>query len=340
MKLKGWMLRKVNGMGNPGSRVEPRSHAAMAAGGAGAPQFDASRLRAFGEHRGAMPDDVENLGPYRALIGAIREELEHFVTTQLRLHLAIAERGCARIRRNQATKATSIASCCAGSSRRRLSRSSYLAKEVIAALRNASAIDLSPAGLNAAQQDRAQTRKGAIWEHSSSCDELASKRRAVSSDPTGRWSARDTCACERPRLPGSKRADAACRADVRDDIEDAGAFAVSSSRPSCRAVVMPSARERAAKSWSMGPCQPPALQMWLEKGWWVVDAGSTNGIRVESVKAWLRDVTRRWRSARRRSSTRRVAGPPSIQRRAAVPVVAASVEVPPPLKPERLHRRR
>ena len=39
-----------------------------------------------------MPHDVENLGPYRTLIGAIREELEHFVTTQLRLHLAIAER--------------------------------------------------------------------------------------------------------------------------------------------------------------------------------------------------------------------------------------------------------
>src|SRR5437762_12749700 len=94
MKLKGWMLRKVNGMGNPASRVEPQSHAAMAAHGAGAPQshIHEPRMRAVGEQRCGVPDDAEQLGPYSALIGAIREELEHFVTTQLRLHLAIAER--------------------------------------------------------------------------------------------------------------------------------------------------------------------------------------------------------------------------------------------------------
>ena len=36
--------------------------------------FDARepRLRAFGERRGAVPDDVETLGPYRDLIRAIR----------------------------------------------------------------------------------------------------------------------------------------------------------------------------------------------------------------------------------------------------------------------------
>src|SRR5437588_7063880 len=76
MKLKGWMLRKVNGMGNPASRAEPQSHAAMAAHGAGAPQthMHEPRMRAVGQQRGGVPDDAEHLGPYSALIGAIREE--------------------------------------------------------------------------------------------------------------------------------------------------------------------------------------------------------------------------------------------------------------------------
>src|ERR1700675_867357 len=149
MKLKGWMLRKVNGMGNPGSRVEPRSHAAMAAHGAGASQSEPRepRMRAIGEQRGGVPDDAEHLGPYSALIGAIREELEHFVTTQLRLHLAIAER-------DRYVLTSVEVECDESKGHRDLLRrftsefkpeqiKHYLAKEVIAGLRNASAIDLS-----------------------------------------------------------------------------------------------------------------------------------------------------------------------------------------------------
>src|ERR1700716_3242653 len=93
MKLKNWMLRKVNGLPAQDPRVEPRSQAATLRG-AGAPGPGASEpsLRAFGDPRGGVPANAEDLGPYRGLIGAIREELEQFVTTQLRLHLAIAER--------------------------------------------------------------------------------------------------------------------------------------------------------------------------------------------------------------------------------------------------------
>ena len=150
MKLKGWMLRKVNAMGNPGSRVEPQSHAAMAAHDTREP-----RMRAVGEQRGGVPDDAEHLGPYSALIGAIREELEHFVTTQLRLHLAIAER-------DRYVLTSVEVECDESDEHRDLLRrfigefkpeqiKHYLAKEVIAGLRNASAIDLSQfAGLNAA----------------------------------------------------------------------------------------------------------------------------------------------------------------------------------------------
>jgi len=166
MKLKGWMLRKVNGMGNPASRAEPQSHAAMAAHGAGAPQthMHEPRMRAVGKQRGGVPDDAEHLGPYSALIGAIREELEHFVTTQLRLHLAIAER-------DRYVLASVEVECDESNEHRDLLRrfigefkpeqiKHYLANEVIAGLRNASGIDLSQfAALNAAQQDGARSEE-------------------------------------------------------------------------------------------------------------------------------------------------------------------------------------
>jgi hypothetical protein len=40
----------------------------------------------------ARASGLEHLGAYRPLVAAIREELERFVATDLRLHLAIAER--------------------------------------------------------------------------------------------------------------------------------------------------------------------------------------------------------------------------------------------------------
>ncbi|MDQ6917600.1 MAG: hypothetical protein M3023_07260, partial [Pseudomonadota bacterium] len=159
MKLKGWMLKKVNRMGNPGSQVEPRARGAVAERGAGPSPSDTREpsMRAFAEQRG-IPDDAEHLGPYRALIGAIREELEHFVTSQLRLHLAIAER-------DRYLLASIEVECDESDEHRELLRrfiaefkpeqiKHYLANEVIAGLRNASSIDLSQfAGLNAAQRD-------------------------------------------------------------------------------------------------------------------------------------------------------------------------------------------
>src|SRR4029450_13766953 len=42
--------------------------------------------------RGRSSPRLAHLGVYRPLVGAIREELERFVASDLRLHLAIAER--------------------------------------------------------------------------------------------------------------------------------------------------------------------------------------------------------------------------------------------------------
>src|ERR1700682_1020134 len=289
MKLKGWMLRKVNGMGNPGSRVEPQSHAAMAAHDTRAPG-----MRAVGEQRGGVPDDAEHLGPYSALIGAIREELEHFVTTQLRLHLAIAER-------DRYVLTSVEVECDESDEHRDLLRrfigefkpeqiKHYLAKEVIAGLRNASAIDLSQfAGLNAAQQD-----DGTSEEEQRYGELLAELRRGSPQSVArpyrvtllGRWAQFDAPSpASDQRSPRPQNAQTPI--DVQAfaiEIEDAGGV---------RHVELGSVTQ--GRRYSVGKGEDCDIvvnglytsrrhcEIWFDKGgWWVADAGSTNGIRVES----------------------------------------------------------
>jgi len=288
MKLKGWMLRKANGMGNQGARVEPQSHAAMAAHDTREP-----RMRAVGERRGGVPDDAEHLGPYSALIGAIREELEHFVTTQLRLHLAIAERdryvlASIEVESDESNEHRDLLHRFTGEFKPEQIKH-YLAKEVIAGLRNASAIDLSQfAGLNAAQQD-----DGTSEEEQRYGELLAELRRGSPQSVArpyrvmllGRWSQLDA-----PLPPidrGSPRPQSAQTPIVAQpfEIEDAGGVRHVELRS-----VMPGRRYGVGKGedcdivvnglyTSRRHCE-----IWFDKGgWWVADAGSTNGIRVESA---------------------------------------------------------
>ncbi len=233
MKLKGWMLRKVNGVGTPRGRASSHSRARRwrRAARARCSPMRVNARAAYGQ-RGAVPDDVENLGPYRALIGAIREELEHFVTTQLRLHLAIAER-------DRYVLASIEVECDESGEHRELLRrfisefkpeqiKHYLAKEVIAGLRNASAIDLSQfAGLNAAQQE------AGVDEEAERYGELLAELRRGSTQSAarpyrvtllGRWSQLDVPApaSERGSPRTTKRADADFPASVRDRYRGCG----------------------------------------------------------------------------------------------------------------------
>src|SRR2546423_14032000 len=88
MTLKTWVLGGVHRGGSllgrgalPRREPSSRSSSSMA-DAAGAPP---SR-----SHDSTL-SDMQHLGPYSALIGAIRGELEHFVADHLRLHLAIAD---------------------------------------------------------------------------------------------------------------------------------------------------------------------------------------------------------------------------------------------------------
>jgi len=140
MSLKTWVLSGMNRVfarpdlpsrdatthANDVARVEPMLRGAVMRAGQG---------------------QVEHLGRYGPLIGAIREELEEFVASHVRLHLAIAERDRYLL--------TSIGVESTGSEETRelLDRfrrefapeqvRHFLAKEVVARLPNANAIDLS-----------------------------------------------------------------------------------------------------------------------------------------------------------------------------------------------------
>src|SRR5438270_8518651 len=155
MALKGWVLNRVNQLF---TRVDlpPR-----------ATSFGQAMMRRTREQRtgvvrnGAAQEGLpsqQHLGAYAPLIAAMRQELEHFVASHVRMHLAIAE--------HDRYLLTSIAVECVGDdpSRELLQRfvrefkpeqiKQYLAKEVIGRLPNASAIDLSHfGGLNAAREN-------------------------------------------------------------------------------------------------------------------------------------------------------------------------------------------
>jgi len=286
MTLKRWMLGKTNDRDQRNAGMRTPTVPGGSAGVSREPGFSL-----FG--RGvAIADEPVHLGPYAPLIGAIREELEQFVTNQLRLHLAIAER-------DRYVLASIEVECEGGEGERELLRrfvrefrpeqiKLYLAKEIIAGLRNASAIDLSQfAGLNAERDEpgssRDQERYGDIIA------ELASGAPRSVAQPyrvmlVGRWSELAApLANERADPREGTRTPLAAR-PVAVDIEDGkGARRVDLSIATghrytvgkgdgCDIVVDGVYASRRH------------CELWFEKGsWWVADAGSTNGIRVESA---------------------------------------------------------
>ena len=286
MTLKGWMLGK--GHGTEGRNANLRTPTAFAGGDAAGtrePRFDV-----FGRG-GAAADAQVQLGPYAPLIGAIREELEQFVTNQLRLHLAIAER-------DRYVLSSIEVECESGEHERDLLRrftrefrpeqvKHYLAKEIIAGLRNASAIDLSQfAGLNAEREETGASREEE--RYGDLIAELASGAPRTVARPyrvtlVGRWSevapaaAGARTALDGPRTPLAAR-------PIAVDIEDAaGARHV-------ELAVVAGHRYAIGKGEGCDVVVDGAFasrrhcEVWFDKGaWWVADAGSTNGIRVESA---------------------------------------------------------
>jgi len=288
MSFKNWILHKMNGLA---SRSDlPRSPVLRA------PTMESPAVIRRDPRRSSGASDVDvpaapHLGAYAPLIGAIREELEHFVASYLRLHLAIAEHD-RYLLTSIDVQPTGAGPDDATELVRRFMREfkpeqikRYLANEVIAGLPNASAIDLSQfAGLNAERGEESDEDND---DYSELLAELRSSKptqgaRAYEINLIGRWSEASASSTPASSRAAILRTPLAGRA-VEIGIEDADGR---------RQVVLPSVVP--GRRYAIGKGEGCDVvvnglyasrrhcEIWLDRGaWWVSDSGSTNGIRVE-----------------------------------------------------------
>ncbi|MGZ5893982.1 MAG: FHA domain-containing protein [Caldimonas sp.] len=294
MTLKNWILHGVHRMNGLASRPDlpqREPHAEPSSAAAGQP---AARLSRPARPPGREPTlaSAEHLGVYAPLIDAIRDELEHFVASHVRLHLAIADRDRFLL--------TSIGVDCESSdeARRLLHQfvrefkpeqvKRYLAREVIAGLPNAAAIDLSQF---AGMFDAAAAQAAAEAEQAGEYRELLAALRSTPAaaapafrvSVVGRWAELDPARAAMPSpvraAPGTPLSGERCEFDVEDG----------SGR---RRVVLQGVV--AGRRYVVGNGEGSDIrvegtftsrrhaELWLENGaWWVADAGSTNGVRIE-----------------------------------------------------------
>ncbi|HEX4883615.1 MAG TPA: FHA domain-containing protein [Casimicrobiaceae bacterium] len=292
MAVKRWILSKMNRMngvvGRPdlaAPRVEPSHRREPARGGPHG---------AYDTRDGAAMRP-EQLGAYAPLVAAIRDELVHFASAQLRLHLAIAERDRYLL---TAIEVECIDGSDGASLLQRFTQEftpeqikRFLARGVIAQLPNASAIDLTQfGGLNPARDEDA-----AVDDHAYA-DLVAQLRATTPGDGPrsfevrllGRWTEGDAApASARDAHVAPHTPPAGARLDL--EIEDAGG-----TRLLALAAAVPNRRYAIGKGEGCDVEVDGAFssrrhcEIWVENGaWWVADAGSTNGIRVEAGGAVL-----------------------------------------------------
>ena len=302
MSLKSWILHGVHRMNGLAARSDlPEPHADADApssppssAGTLPPRVERGKRVAAREPTLAS---AEHLGAYGALIDAIRDELEHFVASHVRLHLAIAERDRFLL--------TAIGiGCEASEEARRLLQQfvrefkpeqvkRYLAREVIGGLPNAAAIDLSQfAGLFDADAARVAEEEAEGGEYRELLEALRTKPTAVARpgyrvSVLGRWveldlASRTTVPSSAPSsaaVPGTPLSGQRCEFDVEDGsgrrrvvlhgVTPGRRYVVGNGEGADIRVEGTFASRRHA-------------EVWLENGsWWVADAGSTNGVRVE-----------------------------------------------------------
>lgn len=286
--LKTWILQSVNKVNALWARHDlPPRQATL----------DAAARRPLREPRVQPPAvvalDDEYLGPYAPLITAIREDLEQFVVAHVRLHLAIAE--------HDRYLLTSIDLRCVDDGEplqllRRFTREfqpeqikRYLARQVVPSLPNAAAIDLSQFGGLTVVPKAPDAPADESEEFGELLEALRSGPESSGESPyeitiRGRW-------IQVEPLAGNGTAPAPAAAPtplagqtLEIDIEDA-----SGSRRVALPSVVPGRRYMVGKDESCDLVVAGTYasrrhaEIWLDQGSWrVLDAGSTNGIRVET----------------------------------------------------------
>jgi pSer/pThr/pTyr-binding forkhead associated (FHA) protein len=284
MSFKHWILNKMNGVA--GRPDLPRSPVL----GSGDPPSvirRGSRRSPIDARTTAGMSSTQHLGPYAPLVGAVRDELEHFVVSFLSLHLAIAERDrylltSIDVRATTPQYDELLQRFIREFKPEQIKR--YLAKEVIAALPNASALDLSQfGGLNASSAEL-----GAHEEHDYSelLAELKSADPAAGVKPfevalIGRWSEAGPAVTAGGGVRTEGLRTPLANIDVRiEDSEGTRHLTLASPVPGRRYVI---GKDSGCDVVVNGQyASRRHCEIWLERGiWWVTDAGSTNGLRVE-----------------------------------------------------------
>ena len=297
MPIKTWILQRMNRIGR--SDLPQRASRMATVPGAGAEMREPS-LRGTGKAGEAVLPGPEHLGAYGPLIAAVRDELEHFVASELRLHLAIAERDRYVLNSIEVDCADDLDGA---DLLQRFTREftpeqtkRFLARDVIGRLPNASSIDLTQfGGLNATRM-----HGDLAPDDDAYADLRAQLRASAPGAPThafevtllGRWieteSASSAARRAEAKIASSPQTPLA-GSQLEIEIDDADGH-----RHLTLSAVVPNRRYAIGKGEG---CDIPVngtyasrrhCEIWLDNGtWWAGDAGSTNGIRVESAHSVL-----------------------------------------------------
>jgi len=296
MSMKNWVLHRVQGINDLVGRpdLSPREPVP----GPWRESADGSRRSGPTGPSAVEPalSGAEHLGVYAPLIAAIRDELEHFVASHVRMHVVIADRDRFLL--------TSIGVRCPGGAEARdlLHRfmhefkpeqvKRYLAREIIGGLANAAVIDLAQfAGL-------ADTDARPAAADDDEYGELLAALRSTPAPPLrpyevgviGRWTEADAA---RPSPAGGRSAATPSTPLAGQRCE----FAIEDAQGRRQAflqAVVPGRRYVIGKGegCDIGVDGTYAsrrhAEIWFERNaWHVADAGSTNGLRVETAAGVL-----------------------------------------------------
>ncbi len=304
MSVKSWVhggVQRINGLVSR-SDLPPRE-----------PAFDAPVPRLGPGAEGVAPRSASSeavlapsmpLGAYAGLVAALRDELEHFVASHVRLHLAIADRDRFLL------GALSVRCPEGGVAHQRLAEfmrefkpeqiKRYLARDVIGALPNAAAIDLSHfAGLVDADATPEVPDEAAGGEYRELLEALRGPQAAVAARPyevaiVGRWvesepasamtgaplAATASSSRVQPPAPTTPLAGQRCFFELED--ADGRRRVALQAVPGRRYIV---GKGEACDIRVNGTyASRRHAELWLQDGrWWAADAGSTNGLRVETA---------------------------------------------------------
>jgi len=290
MSMKSWVLHRVTGLGGVAGRGDLPARGRE-------PDLDADAI----PHDAAAAGDAlrpgADLGVYAPLINAVRDELEHFVVSHVRLHVTIADRDRFLL------TSVGVRSPGGAHARELLQQfmhefkpeqvKRYLAREVIGRLPNAGVIDLSLFGGLSDLEAGEPARDDEYRELLAALRTTPQVARPYEISVLGRWSEADAATMAPfagARAGGAPATPLAGRA-VGFDVSDS-----TGTRVAMLPSVVPGRRYVIGKDEGSDLCASGTYtsrrhaELWLESdGWRVADAGSTNGIRVvddRSGRVW------------------------------------------------------